>query len=420
MQQSLAMSKADQKTSRKRQKLPASGDPGLLRSQKLSAGEKAENPPEPVSQPTQSESISLLSGELRSITLEKTNDKEWDNLTALIEVQFSLTLDQQDLARWTMAAIAALRNAHDDDWKAYCENRGIKWRNQIKSPFQPLITWILKQAKARTGENHSSKASMIAGCLDEYWEIERPSGMTPDDIPAWLESKGGYTKVYRDRLERVREPKDKRAERYSQYLKLPPREKRAIPEWLNGFDGEVLISAHVDRAANKLDYRAVCKPKGSTFWYRCVDQFLATRPEQSEAADHLEPSAEPANDDISAPEPERGEAHCNNDPGPSANDHLDAMATTVAEPADSGGPQTQQPEPEPDSAALDNAARLQAADPPAQVMREQGKYRGDDCHHPSGVCGYGHCLQENRCVVASHPDQKPAIARHAASYVPSV
>ena len=63
---------------------------------------------------------------------------------------------------------------------------------------------------------------MVAGALDEYWEIERPKGIKPDEIPAWLDEWAGYTKVYRDRLERLRDPKDKIAERYGRFLKLRP------------------------------------------------------------------------------------------------------------------------------------------------------------------------------------------------------
>ena len=224
-----------------------------------------------MSDPAQSEIIALASGERRQVTIEKTTDKEWDSLVLLIEGATSLLLDQKDLTHLTIAAIADLRAAHNDDWQAYCENRGIKWHKQIKSPFQPLVMWILKQAKERTGENHTSKASMIVGCLDEYWEIERPNGMTPGGIPEWLESKGGYSKVYRDRLERFKEPTDKKAERYSRCLSLPLREEHEIPECAGDLDGEVLLLAHIDRKNNTIEYISAGKPKETC---HCLDQFL--------------------------------------------------------------------------------------------------------------------------------------------------
>jgi hypothetical protein len=37
--------------------------------------------------------------------------------------------------------------------------------------------WVLNRMKTATGENHTSKGSMIAGCLDEYWENHRPTGI---------------------------------------------------------------------------------------------------------------------------------------------------------------------------------------------------------------------------------------------------
>ena len=89
--------------------------------------------------------------------------------------------------------------------------------------------------------------------------------MKPDDIPAWLDKSGGYTQVYRDRLDRLRGPKDKIADRYLRYLALPPLEQRDIPEWLSGFEGEIVISANINRATGRLEYRSVWQRKGSQF-----------------------------------------------------------------------------------------------------------------------------------------------------------
>jgi hypothetical protein len=266
---------------------PKTEKPGkLLRTQKqpATATPKPDAPP-PSPKPTQIETVTLASGEKRSVTIEATNDKEWNDLVTLAEGASALSLDQKDVTHRTISAIAALRVAHEDDWKPYCERRGMKWRKEAKSAFQAAAMWVLNRMKAATGENHTSKASMIAGCLDEYWEMQRPKGMKPNDIARWLDDSGGYTTVYRDRLDRLRDPKDKIAERYGRYLTLPPQEQRDIPKWLSGFDGEVVISAHINRSSGKLEYRSVWQPEGSSFWYSRLDQFIAARPDYGKAVE---------------------------------------------------------------------------------------------------------------------------------------
>jgi hypothetical protein len=259
----------------------------VLRKQKQprSAKVKPQTLPEPTPRPTTKETVRLASGEERMVEIEATNDKEWAELVALAEGATALSLDQKDITHRTIAAIVALRIAHEEEWKPYCESKGMKSLKEAKSPFRPAVMWVLNQAKARTGENHTSKASMVAGAVDEYWEIERPNGMKPDGIPDWLDERGGYTKVYRDRLERLKEPKDKIAERYGRFLKLRPLEQRDIPEWLDGFVGEVVIAAHIDRNTGKLDYRSVWRPEGSAFWHGKLDQFIAARPDYGKAVE---------------------------------------------------------------------------------------------------------------------------------------
>src|SRR4051794_13966209 len=125
---------------------------------------------------------------------------------------------------------------------------------------------------------------MIAASLSvksskyHFWNIVpvtlSSNGMNPDAIARWLDDRGGYTKVYRDRLDRLRDPQKKIAKKYHRYLLLPPQEQRDIPEWLAGFDGEVVISARISRVSRKLEYRSVWQPEGSSFWYSRVDQFI--------------------------------------------------------------------------------------------------------------------------------------------------
>jgi hypothetical protein len=253
-----------------------SADPELLRTQNQTA---------PTLKPTQDTTVTLASGEKRTVKIEATNDKEWDDLAALAEGATGLSLDQKDITHRTIEAIAALRIAHEEDWKPYCQSRDMKWRKEAKSAFRPVVMWVLNQAKEKTGENHTSKASMIAGCLDEYWEILRPDGMRPDEIAAWLDKSGGYSTLYRGRLDRLRDPKDKAEERCHRYLTLKPLEERDIPDWMNGFAGEVLISARIDRNTGKLEYRSVCQPEGSAFWNSRLDQFITARPDYGKAVE---------------------------------------------------------------------------------------------------------------------------------------
>src|SRR3954447_8041238 len=79
------------------------------------------------------ETIKLASGEKRSVTIEATNDKEWQDFVVLVEGSSALSLDQKDMMHRTIGAIAALRVDHQEDWKSYCESRGMKWRKEAKS-----------------------------------------------------------------------------------------------------------------------------------------------------------------------------------------------------------------------------------------------------------------------------------------------
>ncbi len=289
---------------------PKTGDHvvrGVLRSQKQARSPKAkpQTAPAPTQRPMTRATVTLASGEKRTVKIEATNDKEWSDLAALAEGGGDLSLDQKDMTHRTIAAIVALRIAHDgDEWKPYCVGRGMKWRKEAKSPFQPAVMWVLNRAKEKTGENHTSKASMIAGCIDDIWEYEvagidgdtnKPiDPLTPDKIAEWLSAHGSYTGIYGRRRGRNKEPADKREARYRRFLSLPPIEQRDIPDWLGGFDGDVVIAAHVDTATGKIDYRSVWQPEGSAFWQSKLDQFIAARPDYGKAVEPVRmQSAEP-------------------------------------------------------------------------------------------------------------------------------
>jgi hypothetical protein len=271
-------------------------------------------------QPIREETLALASGEKRTVKVETTEDKEWDKVIALTAGATSLCLDQKALTHQTIAAIAALRIANEKHWKGYCLDKGLKWRKEIKSHFQPVVMWVLKKTKTATGENHTSKASMIAGCLDEFWDIKRPQGMRPDEVAAWLDAAGGYTAVYRNRLDRLRandEAKDRAEVRYNRYLMMMPLDEQKLPEYLGSIDGEVLISASIDRAAGILMTRSVWQPKGNSFWYSHVDKLVAARPD-----------GQPGN----AAQPAMREPSIGNGTDPTAESHMAAQNPSAREP----------------------------------------------------------------------------------------
>src|ERR1700746_2409554 len=93
---------------------------GVLRSQKQtpSPKPKSQTIPAPTPRPTTQETVTLASGEKRTVEIEATNDKEWNDLAKLAEGGGDLSLDQKDIMHRTIAAIVALRLAHDgDEWK---------------------------------------------------------------------------------------------------------------------------------------------------------------------------------------------------------------------------------------------------------------------------------------------------------------
>jgi len=375
-------------------------DPELLRSQKQPGPQKAKSqtPPAPTPKPTQNNVVRLASGETRYVKIEATNDKEWNDLAALTEGATVLSLDHKDITHRTIAAIAALRMAHEDDWKPYCESRGLKWRKEAKSPFQCAVMWVLNRIKTATGEN-TSKASMIAGCLDEYWEIHRPAGFTPAEIAGWLDKMGGYTAVYRERLDRLRDPKDKIAERYGRYLALPPLEQRDIPEWLSGFAGEVVLSAHIDRNTGKLEYRSVWQPNGSVFWYGRLDQFIAARPDYGKAVEPVRAEVEPAFD--------------------SGAGDVDAEPHATREHEEPRGASDDQPlDPETVASLAELSAGCEAirADLAASGQKEAETDSNNNevvptsdvmlvCKEPGG-CHYGNCQGTGRCLAALLRDER--------------
>jgi hypothetical protein len=263
------------------------GSHKVLRTQNQPSSDK-EVSPAPPPKPIREETESLALSEKHTAKVEVTEDKEWDDVVTLVEGATALSLNQKELTHRTISVIAALRVAHEKHWKYYCQEKGATWRKEVKSPFQPVVIWVLKRSETQTGENHTSKASMIAGCLDEFWDIKRPQGMKPDEVAAWLDAAGGYTAVYRNRLQRLRgkdKDKDNAEARYSRYLMMQPLDERRVPEYLGSFDGEVLIAARVDRTTGVLITRSVWQPKGNSFWHAYVDKFVATRLENGRSAE---------------------------------------------------------------------------------------------------------------------------------------
>jgi hypothetical protein len=363
----------------------------------------------------QTETVNLASGEQRSVSIEATNDKEWNDLATLAEGATALSLDHKDITHRTIAAIAALRVAHEDEWKSYCESRGLKWRKEAKSPFQCAVMWVLNRMKTATGESHTAKASMIAGCLDEYWEIHRPTGIEPPEIAAWLDKMGGYTAVYRERLDRLRDPKDKIAERYGRYLALPALEQRDIPDWLAGFDGEVVVSAHINRHSGKLEYRSVWQPEGSQFWYSRLDQFITARPDYGKAAESVRPAS-------AAQHIQDGDAWHEADPRDETTALAEAAPAGEADGPKSGHDGNLSPVETDLRARLDRVeAAIDASGGDVTAGRIAVEPEPDggagprplDCRHPNGRCGYGGCVEQGHCLHQAAGQQPELAAAHA-------
>jgi hypothetical protein len=100
---------------------------GVLRSQKQTRSKqvKSQTIPAPTPRPTTQETITLASGEKRTVEIEATNDQEWNDLARLAEGGGDVSLDQKGIMHQTIAAIVALRVAHDgDEWKPYCVGPG--------------------------------------------------------------------------------------------------------------------------------------------------------------------------------------------------------------------------------------------------------------------------------------------------------
>ena len=383
--------------------------PKVLRSQKQPTP-PTPTPAPPAPKPMQTETVKLASGEQRSVSIEATNDKEWNDLATLAEGATALSLDHKDITHRTIAAIAALRVAHEDEWKSYCESRGLKWRKEANSPFQCAVMWVLNRMKTATGESHTAKASMIAGCLDEYWEIHRPTGVKPADLAGWLDKMGGYTAVYRERLDRLRDPKDKIAERYGRYLALPPLEQRNIPEWLAGFDGEVVVSAHINRDSGKLEYRSVWRPEGSSFWYSRLDQFIAARPDYGKAAEPVRPAS-------------AGQHIQDRDAWHEADPRDQTTALAEAAPAgEADGPEpghdynlslVETVEAAIDASVGDVMAGGIAVEPEPDGGAGPRPFAALDCKRPNGRCGYGGCAEQGHCLHQAAGQHPELAAAHA-------
>jgi hypothetical protein len=414
---------------------------GVLQSQtqRRSTKAKSQTVPAWTPRPPSEETVTLASGEKRMVQIEATNDKPWNDLVALAEGATALSLDQKDITHRTIAAIVVLRLVHKEEgWKPYCVGRGMKWPKEVKSSFRPAAMWVLNKAKAKTGENHTSKASMIAGCIDDIWEYERLGvngetneaiePLTPDNVAAWLDAHGGYTTIYKRRRDRNKESADKHEVRYRKFLGLPPLEQRDTPDWLEGFDGDVVIAAHIDAATGKIDYRSAWQPEGSAFWHGKLNQFIA-RPDYGKAVEPVrEPRAEPMFD-CNDGQPEVQERNHSASPLPTEPvaeimvepvAHHDAHPTTepvseaaaaLADASDNNDAEPLDPEvratfgdsdldaSKSDTAEVQqNEAEGQTLDPVAHVQNEAPALGSNLICKLARGCGYSGCEGQGRCL----------------------
>jgi len=325
----------------------------------------------------------------------------------------------------------------------------MKWAKEVKSPFQPPVMWVLSVMKKETGVNHTSKASMIAGCLDDIWEYEmagidgetgeRIAPLTPDKIAEWLSAHGSYTTIYKRRRDRSKRPADKQEARYSRFLNLPPLEQRDIPEWASGFHGEVLIAAHIDHSTGKLEYRSVWRPDGGGFWHSKLDQFIAARPDYGKAVEPVrvqpaEPMFDHDNSDANA---EHGvQSDSEQQPTPSIDTDPNAVheamvegvggaevsssktdpqsrsESAIAEATDQNG--TEAPDRERKAADLGEQQQehveVQAANAPVEVGSETAVSNAPIiCNLPRGCRGYSGCKEQGRCMA---PPVRGGVVQH--------
>jgi hypothetical protein len=168
---------------------PKTGDHvgrGVLRSQKQARSKKAKSQtmPAPTPRPTTQATVTLASGERWTTEIEATNDKEWNDLAALAEGGGDLSLDQKDITHQTIAAIVALRHAHDgDEWKPYCLRRGMKWPKEVKSPFR--VQSQNGKPTPRVGPDHLLRDN-LEGSVGSRDSKGRCRGAARDTIEAGL------------------------------------------------------------------------------------------------------------------------------------------------------------------------------------------------------------------------------------------
>ena len=122
---------------------------------------KSETAPGAKLTPRTQETITLASGERRTVEIEGTDDNEWNALVALAETATTLSLDQKDITHRTIAAIAALRIAHEDDWKSYCQRRGMKWPKEGQKPVPAY-----RRLGAKSGQGANRREPWLEGQHD--------------------------------------------------------------------------------------------------------------------------------------------------------------------------------------------------------------------------------------------------------------
>ena len=101
----------------------------------------------------------------------------WANLVALAEGAAGLSLDQR------FSPIAQSRPSQRCALPMSRTGRTTAKTAASSGPRKPRVHFSLSSCEY-------SIRPRISGCLDEYWEVQRPNGIKPDEIPTWLNEHG--------------------------------------------------------------------------------------------------------------------------------------------------------------------------------------------------------------------------------------
>jgi hypothetical protein len=106
----------------------------------------------------------------------------WEEFVRTNTERGRLNLDATQNQRQNLVTIAKLKQYHGPGWSYFLASKKMKRQRNALSDYHPIVMCALRISNDRTG-----RARPLTVTLDE-WER---SGKKPDEIPEWLESRGG-------------------------------------------------------------------------------------------------------------------------------------------------------------------------------------------------------------------------------------